>query len=140
MRRGSTFPDTLGYVYHSLHGSLSIYTDQLTLALDLANVKTRRIPESNFIDSVWKNSQFMGWSKPLGGTCRENWQYLVTAYDRWKWLSLMFEDASTYRVSLVAYYMALSIHELAEQIALTSQSGLGEQVGVGHNVPFRLPF
>ena len=105
-------PDSLVYVYHSLHGSLSIYTDQLMLALDLVRVKTRRTSNLNFVDSVWKNSQFMGWSKPLGGTCTENWQYLVGAYDRWEWLSLIFEDASTYRISLVAYYMALSVHEL----------------------------
>lgn len=128
-------PDTFGYVYHSLHGSVSIYTDQLTLALDLARVKTRRTPNSNFIDSVWKNSELMGWSKPLGGTCTENWKYLVQAYHRWNWLDDIFENASTYRASLVAYYMALSIHELAEHIASTSQSGLDRQGGIGYNVP-----
>lgn len=128
-------PDTFGYVYHSLHGSLSIYTDQLTLALDLARVKTRRTPNSNSTDSVWKNSEFMGWSAPLGGICTENWQYLVATYDRWEWLSLIFEDASTYRISLIAYYMALSIHELAAEIASASQNGLYGQYGTGHNVP-----
>ena len=128
-------PDTLGYVYHSLHGSLSIYTDQLTLALDLARVKTRRTPNSNSTDSLWKNSELMGWSAPLGGICTENWQYLVAAYDRWEWLSLIFEDASTYRASLVAYYMGLSIHELAEQIALASQSGSEGRYHIGYNVP-----
>ena len=128
-------PDALVYVYHSLHGSLSIYTDQLTLVLDLARVKTRRIPNLNFIDSVWKHSEFMGWSKPLGGTCTENWEYLVQAYDRWNWLHDIFEDASTYRASLVAYYMALSIHELSEHIASTSQSGLDGQGGIGYKVP-----
>lgn len=128
-------PDTLVYVYHSLHGGFSIYTNQLTLALDLACVKIRRIPGLNSIDSVWKTNQFMGWSKPLDGTCTENWQYLVTAYDRWEWLSLIFEDESTYRISLVAYYMALSIHELAEQITSTFQSGLEGQYHIGDNVP-----
>ena len=131
-------PDTLGYVYHSLHGSFSIYTKQLTLALDLARVKTRRTPNSDIIDNVWRNSQLMGWSKPLGETCTENWQYLVTAYDRWEWLSLIFEDASMYRVSLAAYYMALGIHELAEQLALASEHGLEKQYppgGIGYNVP-----
>ena len=77
----------------------------------------------------------MGWSAPLGGICTENWQYLVAAYDRWEWLSLIFEDASTYRASLVAYYMGLSIHELAGQIALASQSGSEGQYRIGYNVP-----
>ena len=128
-------PNTLGYVYHSLHGSLSVYTDQLTLAFDLARVKTHRAPNSNLVDSLWKNSRLMGWSEPLGGTCTENWQYLVAAYDRWEWLPLIFEDASTYRISLIAYYMALSIHELAAEIASASQNGLYGQYGTGHNVP-----
>ncbi len=131
----SDIPDTLSYIYHSLHGSLSIYTNQLTLALNFARLKTREGRNLNPIDTVWKDSRLMGWSKPLGGTCTENWQYLVTAYDRWGWLPSVFEDAATYRVSLVAYYMALSIHELAAVIASTSQSGLEEQYATGYNVP-----
>ena len=52
----------------------------------------------------------------LGGNCREGWEYLSAAYDRWEWLSIIFEDELEYRTSLVAYYMALSIHELASTI------------------------
>lgn len=110
-------PDALGYVYHSLHGSLCIITDQLILALDLAQVKIRRIIDSQFTGSVWEHSELMGWSQSLGGKCTDNWQFLASAYERWNWLSTLFEDDVEYRVSLVAYYLALHIHELAVEIA-----------------------
>ncbi|MDE0085044.1 MAG: toll/interleukin-1 receptor domain-containing protein [Candidatus Poribacteria bacterium] len=109
-------PDALGYVYHSLHGSLCIMTDQIVLALGLARVKTRRIIDSRFVGSVWEHSELMGWSKSLGGKCTDNWKFLVNAYKRWKWLDLIFEDEVTYQTSLTAYYLALHIHELAVEI------------------------
>ena len=109
-------PGVLGYVYHSLHGSLSLNTDQLTLSISLARVKIRSIFNSEFIASVWKHSELVGWSESFGGKCTDNWKYLATAYERWKWLAFIFEDEVTYRTSLVAYYMALHIHELAVEI------------------------
>ena len=113
-------PDGLGYVYHSLHGSLSISTGQLNLALSLARVK---IPDSYTTKAprVWEKEDLMGWSGAVGGNCREGWEYLSTAYDRWDWLAPIFGDELEYRTSLVAYYMALNIHELASIIDSSEQ-------------------
>ena len=110
----------LGYVYHSLHGGISLFTNQLDLALSLAWVK---IPGLYTIDRlhVWKRRELMGWSAPLGDDCTKSWKYLAKACDRWKWLAPIFGDESGYRTSLVAYYMALSIHELASRIASDQQ-------------------
>ena len=52
---------TLGYVYHSLHGAISLNTEQVDLALDLAKVKVKFWGDQNF-ESLWKASPFMGWS------------------------------------------------------------------------------
>ncbi len=110
----------LGYVYHSLHGGISLFTNQLDLALSLAWVK---IPGLYTIDRlhVWKRRELMGWSAPLGDDCTKSWKYLAKACDRWKWLAPIFGDESRYRTSLVAYYMALNIHELASRIASGQQ-------------------
>ena len=110
----------LGYVYHSLHGGISLFTNQLDLALSIARVK---IPGLYTTDHphVWKRRELMGWSESLGDNCTESWQYLAKACDRWKWLAPIFGDESEYRTSLVAYYMALSIHELASRIASDQQ-------------------
>ncbi len=108
-------PRVLGYVYHSLHGSLSLSTNQLDLALSLARTK---IPDlyTTAHRHVWEEHELMGWPKLFGPNCTKAWKYLAQACDRWEWLAPIFGDESEYRTSLVAYYMALSIHELASTI------------------------
>ena len=111
----------LGYVYHSLHGSLSLYTNQLDLALSLARVKAFDSDKKEHL-YVWERSRLMAGDGSLGP---DSWEYLSTAYKRgWEWLAPIFGDESEYRTSLVAYYMALNIHELASRIASDQQDML----------------
>ena len=56
-----------------------------------------------------------------------SWQYLMKAYESWEWLRDVFECESTYHISLVAYYMALKIHERAAKIAFNSEANLNPQ-------------
>ena len=112
--------DTLGYVYHSLHGSISLSTNQLDLAMGLARVKTPDIYTSKS-HYVLEMSEFMGWSELFGPNCVKGWEYVVNACERWEWLSPIFGDELEYKASLVAYYMALNIHELAAHFASTQQ-------------------
>lgn len=115
---------TLGYVFHSLHGALSINIGQIDLALDIARVKVQYWGQQN-CENLWKASPFMGWSRLIGENhCTEGWKYLSSAYNRWNWLGLIFPDELDYRVSLVAYYIALNIHELAAVIASDEQETL----------------
>ena len=122
-------PNALGYVYHSLHGSLSLSTNQLDLALGLARVKIPVADGTKFLH-VWEMSELRGYAQSIsgtrGGNCLESWEYLVDAYksEGWEWLSLIFEDEQEYRTSLVTYYMALNIHELAVRIASGRQDTL----------------
>ena len=110
-------PYALGYVYHSLHGGLCLQTNRLDLAFSLAQAKFPvSIEEPQLIKSLWQNDRLMGYCEPLGKSDRESWQYLANAFERWKWLSLVFKDDLNYRISLVAYYMVLSIHKLAADI------------------------
>ena len=116
----------LGYVYHSLHGALSLNTEQIDLALDLARVKVQFYSKDNF-GNVWEAPPFMGWSQLIGGnSCIEGWEYLASAYNRWEWLASIFPNELEYRVSLVAYYMTLNIHELASVISSGQQTTLNE--------------
>ena len=117
----------LGYVYHSLHGSLSLNTNQLDLALSLAQAKIRVGDGRNPLP-VWKTSQLRGYSElfsgTYGGNCLESWKYLTKAYKKWEWLVPIFGSESEYRISLVAYYMTLNIHELTTLIASGQQDTL----------------
>ena len=113
-------PYALGYVYHSLHGSLSLSTNQLDLAFSLARAE---IPSLYTTETrhVWETGDLIGWS----GLLRDNgWEYLAEAYKKWGWLDPIFGEESEYRISLVAYYMALNIHELASRIASGQQDEL----------------
>ena len=116
-------PRALGYVYHSLHGSLSLSTNQLDLALNLARVKIPDLYKTGH-RHVWETDDLMGWFGSLGDFCTECWEYLSTAYKRWEWLGDIFGEELEYRISLVAYYMALNIHELAAIIASGEQDTL----------------
>lgn len=131
---------TLGYGYHSLHGALCLDMGQIDLALDLARVKVDLYRAGDFRE-VWEESALVGWSQLLGKNhCTKGWQYIASAYERWKWLSPIFADDLKYRTSLVAYYLALHIHELASVIASGRQEILRKDPG-SWNWPweFRIP-
>ena len=68
--------------------------------------------------------EFVGWADSFGPDCTKGWEYLANAYERWEWLSLIFEDNVEYQSSLVAYYMLLNIYELAILIASNWQDRL----------------
>ena len=114
----------LGYVYHSLHGAMSLDTAQVNLALNLANVNVELYREGDF-RKVWEERSLMGWSPLLGDSaCSASWNYLASAHQKWEWLHLIFPEELEYQTSLVAYYMALHIHELASVINLDQQEEL----------------
>ena len=131
-------PYALGYVYHSLHGCVSLSTSQLDLALGLAQVKT---PVANGTKTlyVWKRSELRGYAQSIsgtrGGNSLESWNYLVNAYEKYDWLSQIFESKDEYQASLVAYYMALNVHELADTIALTQNDTLNTSSQYYFTVP-----
>ncbi len=135
-------PYALGYVYHSLHGSLSLITKQLDLALSLARVKILAYGTRHF--PVWEIGELVGYSQSIsgtrGGNSLEGWKYLIEAYERkWDWLAPIFGDAEEYQTSLVAYYMALNIYELADIIASGQQDTLEQSLGSTSSFRFKIP-
>ena len=134
-------PYALGYVYHSLHGSLCLNTNQLDLALSLARAKIPVLYGTEH-PYVWEIDTLMGWSKSFGPNCIEGWKYLAAAYKNKKtteWLSDIFTDDLEYRTSLVAYYMALHIHELARIIDSGEQNRLNASSNSTSAFPFKVP-
>ena len=133
-------PSALGYVYHGLHGSISLSTNQMDIALNLSRVKIPN-PYITKPPQVWERSDLMGWADSFGPSCIEGWNFLANAYKRegWEWLPLIFEIEQEYRTALVAYYMALNIHELASIIASGQQDMLNRNFNsmspFGFNVP-----
>ena len=116
-------PNALRYVYHSLHGGLSLKTNQLNLALSLARENVRVNYPSHSRGRVWEMGQLNG-SYYFNVRAAHLWKYINSAYQKWKWLEPTFQDDTEYRASLVAYYMALNIHELAAKIDSADQEDL----------------
>lgn len=117
-------PNVLQYVYHSLHGGLCLRTDQLNLALNLARENVRvTYPESKGRSMVWQIPELTGYYY-FNVNAADLWKYFANAYQKWEWLSLVFANDMEYRASLVAYYMALNIHELATEINSENQENL----------------
>ena len=135
----ANIPEALGYVYHSLHGGVSMSTNQLNLSLSLARVKVHNIKYNRESFYIWQKSNLTGWMDSLGSSCTEGWNYLTNAYEKWEWLSPIFEDKSEYLTSLVAYYMALNIHELASIIASGQQDTLNRSFSLNHPFSFNVP-
>ena len=129
-------PNVLRYVYHSLHGVFSLSTDQLNLALSLVRENVRVIyPESQGRRRVWETPQLTGYYYFNAGAI-DLWKHLVDAHEKWKWLTYIFtDDREKYAATLVAYYMALNIHELASIIAAGEESKLDT-----HNLNIPLAF
>ena len=137
---GVGIPDALGYIYHSLHGSLSLNTNQLNLAFSLARTKVPNIGYTKESLYVWEKSSLIGWMDSIGSNCTEGWNYLSNAFERWDWLSLIFgNDSKEYKASLVAYYMALNIHELAKIISSGDQSRLSGSASFNSPFHFNVP-
>lgn len=125
----------LGYVYHSLHGAMSLNTTQVDLALNLANRKVELYQEGDF-RKVWEERSLMGWSPLLDdSSCKASWKFLASAHPKWEWLHPIFPEESEYRASLVAYYMVLHIHELASVIDLGQQNDLNSNFVRNSYVP-----
>ena len=131
-------PNALGYVYHSLHGGISLSTNQIDLALDFARAKIPVAGGTKFFH-LWEMGEFIGYAQsisgPRGGHSLESWDYLINAYKRWEWLFHIFEGEQNYRTSLVAYYMALNIHELATVI----DAGREDMLNTTSEFYFRIP-
>ncbi len=133
-------PNALGYVYHSLHGGLCLNTNQIDLALNLARVKISDKYNTKERIQIWKIHDLVGWVDYIGPDCIECWEYLANAFERWKWLQLIFgNDPKEYRTSLVAYYMALNIHELAAIIASGQQEKLNKNYDTSFPFDFNIP-
>lgn len=141
-RAGNEFwadiPNVLGYVYHSVHGSHYLNINQLDLALGIARTEIPIVGGTQSFP-VWDSKELMGWSKSFDGDCKESWKYLARAYKKWEWLSDIFTNDLEYRTSLVAYYMALHIHELAARIASGEPNSLNASAYPTSAFPFKVP-
>jgi len=109
-------PDTIAFIFQALYGAMCLQTEQLPLAIDLAQTKLKRRYENDALP-LYKISDIIGWPESLGGYCSKAWDFLQRVPENWVWINELFGDPDDYLASLCAYYMALNILELVETVA-----------------------
>jgi len=119
-------PRGLVFAFQALYGATSLDTNQLELMVPLALMKIAERGEVKPYPLIY-NHDVIGWPESLGHNCKSAWAWLVEAGKRWPWLPHVFADDEDYKVALHAYYMSLSILELAMDI----QAGHGEALRAG---------
>jgi len=112
----ANLPETVAYIYQALHGGMCLQTDQLILAINLARSRIERQYDNKALP-IYKNYRIIGWPETLGGDCEMAWRFLMELPAKWEWLNEGFGDLEDFRVAISAYYMALNILELAEDIS-----------------------
>lgn len=125
-------PETLGFIYQSLHGAVCIATDQLGLAIELARMKVPSYGGGHDLIEVWQHYRLMGFVSTLGRDIVQSWDFLTGMYQRFEWAKSIFESEKEFRAALSAYYMALNLLELAIYL---SQGGRVDPRGMELDVP-----
>jgi len=122
------------YIYQGLHGAVALDSGQLAVALGLA-LSPIQEPNSSKERRLMEVSDAIGWPDSLGGKPFPAWAYLTTLPDRWPWVNQVFDSPGSYRAALVAYYVLLSIAELADMLANGREHLLREPTKLLVDVP-----
>ena len=128
-------PNTMVYIYHSLHGAVCLSTQQIDLAVQLVRTRVMDRMRPMNHDELWQRPDLIAYPLPLGQDAREPWDYLSGAADRWPWLAPIFGPPQEFLISLSAYYMVLNIHELAWLVAHNIKGNWLDQANIQLNVP-----
>ena len=109
-------PSALGYFYHSLHGAMCALIGNYDAALKLVDIVVK-VGEAGHYAPIHRHHGLMGWTESLNQYVSGAWEFLSGSADRWPWLEKIFGDSSQYRIGLCAYYILLSLNELAGDLA-----------------------
>lgn len=117
--------DAIVFTYQALHGAVCLETGQLPLAIQLARTHAHRRHETKGV-VLYQDPRLVGWPESLGGDSFPAWKFLTTLPTHWPWLLDIFGTAEDFHSALSAYYMALSILELADLLAADREKMLNE--------------
>jgi TIR domain-containing protein len=105
-------PIAAGFIYQSLHGTMCLYTDQVSQAIEMVRSCTE-FPRQDKPIPIWRYHKIMGWPSSFGGNSARAWDVLLSLPEEYAWLNTIFGDDEDFLTALIAYYMALSINEYA---------------------------
>jgi hypothetical protein len=113
---------------------MCLQTHQLSLATMLARTKITKSFENASLP-LYKRHGIVGWPVTLGGNSTEVWSFLIDLPEKWSWLADPFGSIGDYRESLCAYYLALNVIELVDDIATGNENNLIQNNEITLDVP-----
>ena len=116
-------PEALVFTYQGLHGATCLQIGELPLAIALSRARVARAHHFEGV-VLHKDHEFTGCPESFAHSVKGAWNYLLGMFGKWPWLERIFGSAEDYKASLCAYYMSLSVQELASRLA----EGRGESV------------
>lgn len=119
------FPDTVAFVYQALTGALYLSTNQLSTAIRMGKA---RLPSGSSTSELYAMSEITVCPNSLGRNITTAWNFLVGLPNHWTWLQEPFGAQDEYVSGLTAYYMALSVLELAFTLVKNDENILDEKL------------
>ena len=107
------FPFALASIYHFLHGTICVTTEQSTRALEFAEQK---ISLGDLFVEIWQAPPLLCLSEHFRGEERTHvdyWHYIMSAWDRFPWIREIFAADTEYMSSLLTYGYLLLLREMA---------------------------
>ena len=119
-------PEALMFTFQALHGASCLEVGELSVAIRMSRM---RVSSAHQMEAVVLHSAhgFVGLPESFGHSFNGGWKYLTSLSDKWPWLNRIFGSSQSYQSAMCAYYMALSIQELAFRIASGKEDDIGRQ-------------
>ena len=110
-----SFPETSAFLFQALHGMIAIYSGQVNLAIDMANLRVD-VRNNNLSWPLIKHSYLICWPKSLNGYCTNAWTFLWDIPQHLTWFAEKVGGSTLFHECLCGYYFLLSWMEYLEII------------------------
>ena len=102
-------PELIAYVYHHLYGALVVNNDRIENVAKIFNQKIPIEQPGIKYGYLYEKSSVTAHITSLGRDCYQSFNYLLTAYNRWDWIGLLFKNEQEFKRALVSYQMAINL-------------------------------
>lgn len=115
-------PASIGCIFNVLAGALYLSTEQISLAASLARTPVA-IGNSRDTILVWKQHNLTAWPESLGQNSSCTFRFFGRLWDKLGWLINPFPSEREYQAGIGAYFMTMSLIELADFISSGGEVG-----------------
>lgn len=109
-------PRAFACIYHTLHGAMCVQTEQVPLAIRLAETSVHP-DQGQPWDKLYQATSLTGYLETLGEHSDKTSAFLYGIPEAWPWLASIYGSAAELEGYIATYYLALSILELTDALA-----------------------